>query len=85
MKNYNNARLLLLCRQIQKIEVNNNIVKLIADENILEELGFTEEYYLALKNFFLSHDLSVSIKHFITDEPERILREWIGKKLSVEE
>lgn len=85
MRNQCDDRLLALCRQIEKIEINESIVKLVANENILEELGYTKDYYLALKNFFLSHDLSVSIKHFISDEIEKQLREWFGKKLSVEE
>lgn len=79
-----NMKLLLLCRQIQKIEIDNKKVSIIAEDSILDEICHTQEFYSELKTFFNGHGLSLKIKNFEEEAaPAEILREWLGKKLTI--
>ncbi len=84
LRDKKNMKLLLLCRQIQKIEIENKKARLVAEDSILDEICHTQEFYNELKNFFDSHGLSLIINNFEVEEvPADVLREWLGKKLII--
>ena len=84
LRDKKNMKLLLLCRQIEKIEIDNKKARVIAEDSILVEICHTQEFYSELKNFFDSHGLSLAINKFEAEEiPAEVLREWLGKKLII--
>lgn len=84
LRDKKNMKLLLLCRQIRKIEIENKKARLVAEDSILAEICHTQEFYNELKNFFDSHGLSLIINNFEVEEvPADVLREWLGKKLII--
>ena len=76
-------QLLLICRQIQKIEVNGSVAEIFADED-LSELNENETFKIELNKFFGSRNLSYKIKEKIkTVSAEDELKALLGNKLKI--
>ena len=75
---------LMLCRQIEQIEVSDNVAFLISDANDLSELFSNEKHKSQLDVFFKSKGLSFKVKEKINIvNPVDLLSEFFGEKLIV--
>ena len=84
LRDEKNLKLLMICRQIQKINIEKNIVSFNAEDSVIDEIINIQEFYDELKTFFERYDLSLKIN----SPAENIstadkLREWLGKKLII--
>ena len=75
---------LMLCRQIEHIEVEDKVACLEADESDLSELSSNEKHKTQLDIFFKGKGLSFKIKEKTKKvSPVDSLREFFGEKLIV--
>ncbi len=75
---------LMLCRQIEHIEVEDKIAYLKADETDLSELVSNEKHKSQLDGFFKGKGLGFKIKEKSKElDPVDLLREFFGEKLIV--
>lgn len=75
---------LMMCRQIEKIEVTDGTAFLSSDSANLSDLVSNEKHKLELDNFFKSKGLGFKIKEKIKEiDPIEKLREFFGEKLIV--
>lgn len=75
---------LMMCRQIEKIEVKENIAMLFSENVDLSELTANEKHKSVLDEFFKGKGLSFKIKEIKKEaDPVEILREFFGDKLIV--
>ena len=76
-------QLLLICRQIQKIEIIGTVAEISADED-LSELNENENFKAELVKFFASKNLGYKIKEKVkTVSAEDELRALLGNKLKI--
>ncbi len=76
-------QLLLICRQIQKIEIVGSIAEISADED-LSELNDNENFKTELVKFFGSKNLGYKIKEKVkTVSAEDELKALLGNKLKI--
>ena len=77
-------QLLLMCRQIKKIEVNNGIAKIWPNDDDIEEFKNNEKHKAELKEFFESKNLSFDIVDITSkDFDKETLNQILGGKLVV--
>ena len=75
---------LMMCRQIQKIEIKDNVAMLFSEESDLTELTTNEKHKVELDKFFKSKGLSFKIKEKTNEiDTIEILKEFFGDKLIV--
>ena len=75
---------LMMCRQIEKIEVTDGTAFLSSDSANLSDLVLNEKHKLELDNFFKSKGLGFKIKEKNKEiDPIETLREFFGEKLIV--
>ena len=75
---------LMMCRQIEKIEVTDQVALICSESADLSDLVLNEKHKLELDNFFKSKGLSFKIKEKNREiDPIEILREFFGDKLIV--
>ena len=75
---------LMVCRQIEKIEVADGVANVSSESAELTELVTNEKHKLELDRFFKSKGLSFKIKEKNKEiDPIEILREFFGDKLIV--
>lgn len=75
---------LMLCRQIEYIEVKNNIAVLDSESEDIKELIENEKHKIELDKFFKEKGLSFKIKERVKENnPVDELREFFGDKLIV--
>ena len=75
---------LMMCRQIEKIEVADGTAFLSSDSADLSDLVSNEKHKLELDNFFKSKGLGFKIKEKNKEiDPIEKLREFFGEKLIV--
>lgn len=53
---------LMLCRKINKLSVQNNVVEVDIDDSYIEELSLNDKYVLLLTEFFKNKNLDFKIK-----------------------
>ncbi len=76
-------QLLLICRQIQKIEIEGTVAEIFADED-LSELNKNENFKTEMDKFFGSKNLSYKIKEKVkTVSAEDELKALLGNKLKI--
>lgn len=75
---------LMVCRQIEKIDIDGDFAMLQSDSADLTDLVLNEKHKLELDNFFKSKGLSFKIKEKNKEiDPIEILREFFGDKLII--
>ena len=75
---------LMMCRQIEKIEVTDQVALICSESADLSDLVLNEKHKLELDNFFKSKGLSFKIKEKNREiDPIEILREFFGDKLII--
>ena len=78
-----NIKLLMIARQIQRIEINENKATLISEEGALDEIFQTIEYCETIKAFFKKFNLGFNINKqeelSVVDE----LKKWLGPNLVI--
>ena len=75
---------LMMCRQIQKIEIKDNVAMLFSEESDLTELTTNEKHKFELDKFFKGKGLSFKIKEKTKEiDTIEILKEFFGDKLIV--
>ena len=75
---------LMLCRQIEHIEVSDKIAYLLSESSDLSELFNNERHRTELETFFKGKGLGFKIKEKVkVDDPIDTLREFFGEKLIV--
>ena len=73
---------LMLCRQIEKVEVINDVCELCAEASDISELTLNERHKLELEKFFKSRGLGFKIQEKIRIKSKvDLLREFFGDKL----
>ena len=84
LRDKQNNKLLMICRQIQKIEIVEDKISLIAEESVLDEIFQNSEFCNELQLFFNTLNLSLKIngqnkEELVVSE----LKKWLGDKLTV--
>ena len=75
---------LMVCRQIEKIEVKTGVAKLFSETADLTELVTNEKHKQVMDEYFKNRGLSFKIKEKNKEEdPIDKLREYFGEKLIV--
>ena len=75
---------LMMCRQIETIEVSDGVASLFSESADLTELVVNEKYKSELDEFFKGKGLSFKVKEKNREvDPIEILREFFGDKLIV--
>ena len=75
---------LMVCRQIEKIEIDSGVAMLTAESADISDLVLNEKYKQELDAFFKSKGLSFKIKEKNKEvDPVEKLREFFGDKLIV--
>ena len=75
---------LMVCRQIEKIEVDDGVAMLTAEAADITDLVLNEKYKQELESFFKSKGLSFKIKEKSKEvDPVEKLKEFFGDKLIV--
>lgn len=75
---------LMMCRQIEKIEIANDVAMLCSLSADLSELSTNEKHKMELDTFFRSKGLSFKIKENKKEvSPIENLREYFGDKLII--
>ena len=78
-----NMKLLILARQIQKIEISENKATLVSEEGALDEIFQTLEYCETIKAFLKKFNLGFNINKqeelSVVDE----LKKWLGPNLVI--
>ena len=78
--------LLMLCRQISKIEVKDKVAVIYSDDDSISELTNNEKYKLELDEFFKSLGLSFKLyEKQNTVSASDILNEMLGGKLVIKQ
>ena len=76
--------MLMICRTIQKIEVNNGIAIISSEQDDVNQLISNENYKSEMDKFMKEHDLSFKIKEKeYKVKPVDILNELVGGKLVI--
>ena len=75
---------LMMCRQIETIEVNDGVAILYSESADLSEIVSNEKHKTEIDNFFKGKGLSFKIKEKTKDiDPIEKLREYFGDKLII--
>lgn len=75
---------LMLCRQIESLEVKGGVVQLCSEKTDLTELVNNEKHKSQLDSFFKSKGLSFKVKEKSKEvDPVEKLREFFGDKLFI--
>lgn len=75
---------LMLCRQIEHIEVSDGVAYLMSESSDLSELFNNERHRAELEGFFKGKGLGFKIKEKVKEnDPIDTLREFFGEKLIV--
>ena len=75
----------MVCRQIEKIIIQNNIAILCSEKGDLSELIDTERHKLEIEKFFNQKGLGFKLEEKKKEQSKaEILREFFGNKLIVE-
>lgn len=76
--------LLMLCRQISKIEINGKVVEIFSDDDEMLELQTNERHRAEISKFFESKGLSFKVheNEKIVSEVDELKR-LLGKKLVI--
>ncbi len=78
--------LLMLCRQISKIELDGKTAVIFSEDKDIIELQKNERYYAEISNFFESKGLSFKVQEIIEDKTEiDELKRLLGRKLVIKE
>ena len=76
---------LMVCRQIEKIQIEDNVCELCSQSNDIEILVSNEKHKLELDKFFKSKSLGFKIQEKNQEKSKvDLLREFFGDKLTVE-
>ena len=76
--------LLMKCRQIERIEISNDIAEIFSDDNDINELVVNEKYKAELDTFFKERGLGFKIHEKVNEVSAKdILNEMLGGKLVV--
>jgi len=77
--------LLMLCRQIEKIELEQNVAVIYSEDRAIQEITTNEKYKSELDAFFKSQGLSFKINEKMQEvSAVDILNEMLGGKLVIE-
>lgn len=77
--------LLMICRQIEKIDIQEGTAKIISNSQEVQELVSNEAHSAELKKFFECHGLSFLVQEQEKKEdPVEVLKELLGDKLKIE-
>ncbi len=80
-----NEKLLLICRNINKIDINEQIALVDAENSVIEEIAASEEIYMIFKKVFSKFNLGINIvEKFKKSSVEQELALWLGKTLKIE-
>ena len=75
---------LMLCRQVEKIEIIDNVCELCSQANDISELTFNDKHRMELEKFFGHRGLGFKIQEKNrTKSKVDLLREFFGDKLSL--
>ena len=75
---------LMVCRQIEKIEIESDVAKLFSETADLTEIVTNEKHKQVLDEYFKNRGLSFKIKEKNKEvDPIEKLREYFGEKLIV--
>ena len=75
---------LMICRQIEKIEIKEDVCDLCSESNDIDELVTNEKHKLELEKFFKNKGLGFKIQEKIKEKSKvDLLREFFGDKLIV--
>ncbi len=75
---------LMVCRQIENIEMKNSVAELCSDNADLSELISNEKHKFEIEKFFKSKGLSFKIKEKTKEhDPIDELKEFFGDKLII--
>ena len=78
--------LLMLCRQISKIELEGKTAVIFSEDKDIIDLQKNERYYAEISNFFESKGLSFKIQEIVEDKTEiDELKRLLGRKLVIKE
>ena len=76
---------LMLCRQIEKVEIQEGVCLLCSDSEEVESLISNEKHKQELDSFFKNKGLGFKIKEKIKEKNKvELLHEFFGDKLTVE-
>lgn len=84
LRNFKHLKILLICRQIESLKIDENKVEICAQKEVLNEILNNCETRQILEDFFKSK--SLSLKFNIENEQkdkEKSLREWLGEKMKI--
>ena len=78
--------LLMLCRQISKIELEGKTAVIFSEDKDIIELQKNERYFAEISNFFESKGLSFKVQEVVEDKTEiDELKRLLGRKLIIKE
>ena len=78
--------LLMLCRQISKIELDGKTAVIYSEDKDIIDLQKNERYYAEISNFFESKGLSFKVQEIVEDKTEiDELKRLLGRKLVIKE
>lgn len=77
--------LLMICRQIEKIEICGTVATIVSGKAEVQELVSNEGYNAEIKKFFEGQGLSFVVQEQQKQEdPVEVLRGLLGDKLKIE-
>ena len=76
--------LLMLCRQISKLEIQGKVVEIFSDDDEMLELQTNEKYHAEIVKFFEGKGLSFKVheNEKVVSEVDELVR-LLGKKLVI--
>ena len=78
--------LLMLCRQISKIELDGKTAVIFSEDKDIIELQKNERYFAEISEFFESKGLSFKVQEIVEDNTELDeLKRLLGRKLVIKE
>lgn len=78
--------LLMLCRQISKIELEGKTAVIFSEDKDIIDLQKNERYYAEISNFFESKGLSFKVQEIIEDKTDiDELKRLLGRKLVIKD
>ena len=76
--------LLMLCRQIKSIKVQDGVAEIVSDDNNIDSLVSNEKYHQVIGEFFKGKGLGFKIFEKVkTESAEDVLNKLLGGKLVV--
>ena len=78
--------LLMLCRQISKIELDGKTAVIFSEDKDIVDIQNNERYYAEISKFFESKGLSFKVQEVVEDKTEiDELKRLLGRKLIIKE